>query len=39
VVEGTEIVDKMRTVKTANAGPHQNVPVEPIVIEKAECIQ
>jgi peptidyl-prolyl cis-trans isomerase B (cyclophilin B) len=39
VVEGMELVDKMRTVKTANAGPHQNVPVEPIVIEKAECIQ
>jgi len=39
VVEGSEIVDKMRTVKTTNAGPHQNVPVEPIVIEKAECIQ
>jgi peptidyl-prolyl cis-trans isomerase B (cyclophilin B) len=39
VVEGTEVVDKMRAVKTGNNGPHQNVPTDPIVIEKAECVQ
>ncbi len=39
VVEGTDVVDKIRGVKTGNNGPHQNVPTEPIVIEKAECIQ
>jgi peptidyl-prolyl cis-trans isomerase B (cyclophilin B) len=39
VVEGTDVVDKMKVVRTGNAGGHQNVPVEPIVIEKAECVQ
>jgi peptidyl-prolyl cis-trans isomerase B (cyclophilin B) len=39
VTEGMDVVDKMRTVRTTNAGPHQNVPVDPITIEKAECIQ
>jgi cyclophilin family peptidyl-prolyl cis-trans isomerase len=38
VVEGKETVDKMRKVATGNAGPYQNVPKEPITIEKAECI-
>ena len=39
VVEGTDIVDKMRAVRTATTGGHQNVPVETITIENAECIQ
>jgi peptidyl-prolyl cis-trans isomerase B (cyclophilin B) len=39
VVEGTEVVDKMKGVATRNVGPHGDVPVEPIVIEKAECIK
>jgi peptidyl-prolyl cis-trans isomerase B (cyclophilin B) len=39
VIEGTEVVDKMRAVKTGNNGPHQNVPTDPIIIEKAECVQ
>jgi peptidyl-prolyl cis-trans isomerase B (cyclophilin B) len=38
VIEGTEVVDKMKGVATGNKGPHQNVPNEPIVIEKAECL-
>jgi cyclophilin family peptidyl-prolyl cis-trans isomerase len=38
VVEGKETVDKIRKVATANKGGHQNVPTEPVVIEKAECI-
>ena len=38
VVEGKEVVDKMKKVPTNNAGGHQNVPNEPIVIEKAECV-
>ncbi len=38
VVEGTDVVDKMRKVATGNAGMHQNVPLEPVVIEKAECL-
>jgi len=38
VVEGKEVVDKMKKVPTGNAAGHQNVPTTPIVIEKAECI-
>lgn len=36
VVEGKDIVDKIKQVPTANKGGHQNVPVEDVVIEKAE---
>jgi cyclophilin family peptidyl-prolyl cis-trans isomerase len=38
VVEGTETVDKIKGVPTGNKGLHQNVPNEPVVIEKAECL-
>jgi len=38
VVEGKEVVDKMKKVPTGNASGHQNVPTTAIVIEKAECI-
>jgi peptidyl-prolyl cis-trans isomerase B (cyclophilin B) len=36
VVDGTDIVDKIKTVKTGRAGGHQDVPVEDVVIERAE---
>ncbi len=35
VVEGKEIVDKIKTVATGNRGGHQDVPVEDVLIEKA----
>lgn len=38
VVEGKEVVDKMKAVKTGRHGFHQDVPVEPIVIQKAVVI-
>ncbi|HEX7558624.1 MAG TPA: peptidylprolyl isomerase [Usitatibacter sp.] len=38
VVEGKEVVDKIRKVATGNAGGHQDVPSEPVVIEKAESV-
>lgn len=38
VIEGMDIVEKIKGVKTSNNGMHQDVPVEPIVIEKAEKI-
>jgi cyclophilin family peptidyl-prolyl cis-trans isomerase len=38
VVEGMDVVDKIKKVPTGNAGGHQNVPMTPVVIEKAECI-
>ena len=35
VVEGQEVVDAIKGVKTGNKGFHQDVPVEDVVIEKA----
>ncbi len=35
IVEGTEIVDAIKSVKTGNVGYHQDVPLEPVVIIKA----
>ena len=35
VTAGMDVVDKIRAVPTGNKGPHQNVPLEPIVIKKA----
>jgi peptidyl-prolyl cis-trans isomerase B (cyclophilin B) len=39
VTEGTDTVDKITSVKTGNSGFHQNVPVEDVVIKKAEILQ
>jgi peptidyl-prolyl cis-trans isomerase B (cyclophilin B) len=38
VTEGTEVVDKIRKVKTGSHGTHQDVPVDNVVIEKAEIV-
>ena len=38
VVDGTDVVDKIRKVKTGSKGGHQDVPVEDVVIEKAEVL-
>ncbi|MBJ2128448.1 peptidyl-prolyl cis-trans isomerase [Alteromonas sp. IB21] len=35
VVEGMDVVEKIKAVKTGNHGYHQDVPVEPVIIEKA----
>ena len=35
VVAGTEVVDKIKAIKTARKGYHDDVPVEDVVIEKA----
>ena len=39
VVEGTDVVDAIEQVKTSRSGFHQDVPVEAVVIEKAEIIE
>ncbi|MFC5512742.1 peptidylprolyl isomerase [Massilia jejuensis] len=39
VTAGTEIVDELNNVKTSRTGMHSDVPVEPIIIEKAEVVQ
>jgi peptidyl-prolyl cis-trans isomerase B (cyclophilin B) len=36
VVEGAQVVDEIKKVKTGSRGMHQDVPVEEVVIEKAE---
>ena len=38
VTGGTEVVDKIQKVTTGNRGGHQDVPVEDVVIEKAEVV-
>jgi peptidyl-prolyl cis-trans isomerase A (cyclophilin A) len=32
VIEGMDVVDKIKTVTTGNKGMHQNVPIEPVTI-------
>lgn len=39
VVEGTEVVDKIKGVKTGNRGFHQDVPAEDVIIEKASVVE
>jgi len=39
VIKGTDVVDRIRKVETANSGMHQNVPVKPVVIESASIIK
>src|ERR1035437_4253555 len=36
VVEGTDVVDKIKGVATGNSGFHQDVPKEDVIIERAE---
>jgi peptidyl-prolyl cis-trans isomerase B (cyclophilin B) len=38
VVDGTDVVDKIRKVKTGSKGMHQDVPLEDVIIEKAEVV-
>lgn len=35
VVAGMDVVDRIRTVPTANRGMHSNVPVQPVTIKRA----
>jgi peptidyl-prolyl cis-trans isomerase B (cyclophilin B) len=39
VVEGMDIVRKIEHVSTNNKGPHQNVPVEPVVIKSITMVK
>jgi peptidyl-prolyl cis-trans isomerase B (cyclophilin B) len=36
VVEGTDVVDQIRKVKTGTRGMHQDVPMDDVIIERAE---
>ena len=35
VVEGMDVVDKIRMVPVGNKGPYQNVPVTPVIVKQA----
>jgi len=35
VTDGMDVVEKIKSVKTGSSGYHQDVPVEPVIIEKA----
>jgi cyclophilin family peptidyl-prolyl cis-trans isomerase len=38
VTQGMDVVDKIAKVRTSNKGMHQNVPVEPIIIQSIKII-
>lgn len=38
VVDGMDVVDKIRSVKTSRTGMHSDVPVDDVVLEKAEVV-
>lgn len=39
VVEGMDVVESIKSVSTGNAGMHQDVPVEDVIIESAEVVK
>ena len=39
VVEGMDVVDKIRAVPTGSSGPHQNLPTTPVVIKTARVVK
>ncbi|NUT81809.1 peptidylprolyl isomerase [Pseudomonas sp. NA13] len=39
VVEGTDVVDKIKGVSTTSKAGHQDVPAEDVIIEKAEIVE
>ncbi|MDD3267646.1 MAG: peptidylprolyl isomerase [Burkholderiales bacterium] len=38
VTDGTDVIDKIKVVKTGRHGMHDDVPVEPIIIESATVV-
>jgi peptidyl-prolyl cis-trans isomerase B (cyclophilin B) len=38
VVEGQDVVDRIKKVKTGNRAGHQDVPVDNVIIERAEVV-
>lgn len=38
VTEGQDVVDKIKKVKTGNKAGHQDVPVDDVIIERAELV-
>ena len=38
VIDGADVVDKVKGVKTGRAGGHQDVPLDDVIIERAEVV-
>jgi peptidyl-prolyl cis-trans isomerase B (cyclophilin B) len=38
IVEGQDVVDRIKKVKTGDRGGHQNVPLENVTVQKAEVV-
>ena len=38
VIEGSEVLDKIRAVATGSSNGHQDVPVDPIIIESVQIV-
>ena len=38
ITDGTDVVDKIKGVKTGRAGGHQDVPIDDVIIERAEIV-
>jgi peptidyl-prolyl cis-trans isomerase B (cyclophilin B) len=38
VVEGQDVVDRIKAVKTGRSGMHQDVPQQDVIIERAEVV-
>jgi peptidyl-prolyl cis-trans isomerase B (cyclophilin B) len=39
VVDGMDVIDKIKSVATGNAGGHQDVPVDDVIIESIEVVE
>jgi cyclophilin family peptidyl-prolyl cis-trans isomerase len=39
VIEGMEVVDKIRAVPTGSSGMHQDVPKQPVILLKATVLE
>jgi peptidyl-prolyl cis-trans isomerase A (cyclophilin A) len=39
VIEGLDVVDKIKAVPTGNRGPYQNVPLTPVLIKSARLVK
>jgi cyclophilin family peptidyl-prolyl cis-trans isomerase len=39
VIEGMDVVDKIVAVRTGRKGPHDDVPLEPVVIESVSRVE
>ncbi len=39
VVEGTDVVDRIKSVATGSRAGHGDVPVDDVIIEKAEIVE